>query len=130
MTPRTVVVSPLQGGTLTLTASGGPVSWFIAEPPGLVGELAVSPTSGKLVAGQSTTVALSVSSAAGVSSAQADIGGGGPGVCVGCQLVVYPGSIKVTIIIDTSVAPSCPPPSSGNPDTAAGVARPSARLVD
>jgi RNA polymerase sigma factor (sigma-70 family) len=138
VSPRTIVVSPLRGGTLTLTASGGPVSWFIAESSGLVGELAVSPTSGRLVAGQSTTVALSVSSvAAGLPPASsvraaADRVSGGAGVCVGCQLVVNPGSIKVTVIIDISVGPSYPPPSSGNPDTdmAAGVAHPSARLVD
>jgi RNA polymerase sigma factor (sigma-70 family) len=129
VTPRTIVLSPLLGGTLTLTASGGPVTWSITESSGLVGRLTVSPSSGRLLAGRSTTVTLSASGAATGLSALAAVGNG-VGACVGCQLTVNPGGIKVTVVIDISIGPSSPPPSSGNPDTAAAAERPPARLVN
>jgi RNA polymerase sigma factor (sigma-70 family) len=59
--PSTVSLSALVGGTLTLTANGGPVTWSISEPASLLGLLTVTPSSGTLAAGQSVTVHLSVS---------------------------------------------------------------------
>jgi RNA polymerase sigma factor (sigma-70 family) len=61
VSPSTVSLSALVGGTLTLTANGGPVTWSIAEPTSLLGLLTVTPSSGTLAAGQSVTVHLSVS---------------------------------------------------------------------
>jgi RNA polymerase sigma factor (sigma-70 family) len=61
VSPSTVSLSALVGGTLTLTADGGPVTWSIAEPTSLLGLLTVTPSSGTLAAGQSVTVHLSVS---------------------------------------------------------------------
>ena len=58
--PRTIVVSALSGASLTLTASGGPVSWSVTESSGLIGQLSVAPSSGRLLAGQSTTVSVNV----------------------------------------------------------------------
>ena len=113
VTPRTIVLSPLLGGSLTLTASGGPVTWSIAESAGLLGEVSVAPSSGRLTAGQSATVSLRVSSAAGLLSRPAL--GNAAAVCVGCQLTVNPGGIRVLVVIDVSIAPSSPPPSSGSP---------------
>jgi hypothetical protein len=125
--PRTIVLSPLSGGALTLTASGGPVDWSITESPGLIGELAVTPSSGHLLAGQSATVSLRVSAAAGaagaagVRAAPADATlAGATGVCVSCTLTVNPGDITVTVLIEINASPSpskpsCPPPSSSAP---------------
>jgi hypothetical protein len=113
--PLTIVLSPLSGGALTLTASGGPVDWSITESPGLIGELAVAPASGHLLSGQSTTVSLRVSAAAGAAAvraapADATLAGAG-GVCVSCTLTVNPGEITVTVLIEVNIKPSSPPPS-------------------
>jgi hypothetical protein len=126
--PRTIVLSPLSGGALTLTASGGPVDWSITESPGLIGELAVTPSSGHLLAGQSATVSLRVSAAAGAAGARAAPAdatlAGATGVCVSCTLTVNPGDITVTVLIEINASPSpskpsCPPPSSSAPGTEA-----------
>lgn len=61
VSPSSVSLTALVGGTLTLTANGGPVTWSIAQPPSLLGLLTVTPSSGTLTAGQSVTVHLSVS---------------------------------------------------------------------
>jgi RNA polymerase sigma factor (sigma-70 family) len=61
VSPSTVSLSALLGGTLTLTANGGPVTWSIPEPSSLLGLLTVTPSSGTLAPGQSVTVHLSVS---------------------------------------------------------------------
>ena len=116
------MLSPLLGRTITLTASGGPVTWSVTESPGLVGELTVSPSRGQLLAGRSTTVSLSASGAATGLTALTTRGNPA-GACVGCQLTVNPGGIEVTVVIDISIGSSSPPPSSGNPDTAAVAAR-------
>ena len=92
MTPRTIVLGPLLGATLTLTASGGPVTWSITESAGLLGEVSVAPSC-PLLAGQSATVSLRASSAAGL-LARAALGNAAS-VCVGCQLTVNPGGIRV-----------------------------------
>ena len=134
MAPRTIVLSALSGASLTLTASGGPVSWSITESSGLIGQLSVAPASGRLQAGQSTTVSLGVSGGL-LGLAGRAVTGSGAGVCVGCQLTVNPGGIVVSVIIEIDVtpsspAPSCPPPSSGSPgaETASGCK--SARLAN
>jgi RNA polymerase sigma factor (sigma-70 family) len=73
--PGTLSVSPgsvtLSGvsstGSFTITASGGTVSYSIANPaPG--GDLAVSPSAGSLSAGQSVTVSVTVVSDTGLAS--------------------------------------------------------------
>jgi hypothetical protein len=124
--PLTIVLSPLSGGALTLTASGGPVDWSITESPGLIGELAVAPASGHLLAGQSTTVGLRVSAAAGALAARAAPAGvtltGATGVCANCTLTVNPGNITITVLIEVNASPSpskpsCPPSSSPPPDS-------------
>jgi len=61
VSPSTLSLNALVGGTLTLTANGGPVTWSIPEPTSLLGLLTVTPSSGTLAAGQSVTVHLSVS---------------------------------------------------------------------
>ena len=62
VSPTHVVLSTLGGTDVTITAQGGPVSWSVSEPSSLLGRLSVSPASGTLQAGQSTTVVISVSS--------------------------------------------------------------------
>jgi hypothetical protein len=75
--------SPLLGGSLTLAASGGPVSWSITEPASLLGELTVAPASGTLSAGSSVTVAITVSGL----------------VSLDTQLTVQPGGQVVTVVL-------------------------------
>jgi RNA polymerase sigma factor (sigma-70 family) len=87
VSPTTILLNPLLGGTLTLTASGGPVTWSITEPSSLIGKVRVSPSSGTLASGQSVTVTLSVSGLASVDS----------------QLIVNPGGIAVTILLGVGI---------------------------
>jgi RNA polymerase sigma factor (sigma-70 family) len=109
--PRSIVVSALAGASLTLTASGGPVSWSVTESSGLIGQLSVTPSSGRLLAGQSTTVSVNVTG--GLLGLAVPRTGGG--VCVGCQLTVNPGGIVVSVVIEVDVTPSSPPPSTKPP---------------
>jgi len=81
--PATVVLTPLLGSTLTLTAENGPVSWSISEPASLLGELNVSPSSGTLAAGQSVQVSISVSGLASLDT----------------TLTVNPGGEPVTVLL-------------------------------
>ena len=61
------------------------MNWSITESPGLIGELAVAPSSGRLLAGQSTTIGLRVSAGAGALTALAARAGAAlAGVCVSC----------------------------------------------
>ena len=83
MSPTSILLNPLGSATLTLTASGSPVSWSISEPSSLIGKLTVSPSSGTLAAGQSATVTLSASGLAAVDS----------------QLTVNPGGQTVTVLL-------------------------------
>ena len=78
VSPTTIVVG-LNGGTLTLTASSGPVNWSIAESASLVGRVTVSPTSGTLASGQSATVTVSAGNLLGGLRAAALEGGAGAG---------------------------------------------------
>jgi len=113
------VLSALSGASLRLTASGGPVSWSITASSGLIGKLSVAPASGRLLAGQSTTVSVNVSGGLlGLSSSQVRaVPGTSGGVCVGCQLTVNPGGIVVSVVIEIDVTPSSPPPSSKPPSS-------------
>ena len=122
--PRTVVVSALSGASLTLTASGGPVSWSVTESSGLIGQLSVTPSSGRLLAGQSTTVSVNVTG--GLLGLAVPRTGGG--VCVGCQLTINPGGIVVSVVIEVDVTPSSPPPSTKPPSPEVITGRPAARL--
>jgi RNA polymerase sigma factor (sigma-70 family) len=131
VTPTTIVLGT-DGGTLTLKASFGSVSWSIAESSSLVGQVTVSPTAGTLAAGQSTTVTLGVSSPPGVAGAAALVADAAD---AGGTLTVDPGNIAVTVVLDigtgssSSPPPSSQPPSSPPPDSArtGGVV---GRLVD
>jgi RNA polymerase sigma factor (sigma-70 family) len=60
LSTTTVELTLLGQGALTLTASGGPVSWSISEPSSLLGSLTVSPSAGTLAAGGSVTAQISV----------------------------------------------------------------------
>jgi RNA polymerase sigma factor (sigma-70 family) len=82
-----ILLTTGKGGTITLTASGGPVPWSIATPSSLIGTLTVSPSSGTLAAGQSVTVTVSVTSLIAVDS----------------RLIVNPGGISVTIVVGLGV---------------------------
>ena len=111
------MLSALSGASLRLTASGGPVSWSVTESSGLIGKLSVGPASGRLLAGQSTTVSVNVSG--GLLGLASRVAGTGSGVCVGCQLTVNPGGIVVSIVIEIDLSPNSPPPSSGTPGSEA-----------
>ena len=116
VTPTTIVLG-LNGGTLTLKASFGSVSWSIAESSSLIGHVTVSPAAGTLASGQSTTVSLSAGSLLGGLHEAALAGGGGVGACAACTLTVNPGNITVTVVLEVSVGNgSGPPPSSPPPD--------------
>jgi RNA polymerase sigma factor (sigma-70 family) len=82
VTPATVALSPLLGGTLTLTASGGPVSWSISEPTALLGSLTITPLSGTVYPGSPVTLMLTV---AGL-------------VSVDTTLTISPGGESVTVL--------------------------------
>ena len=83
VSPGTVVLTPLLGSSITLTAEGGPVSWSVSSPASLLGELIVSPSSGTLAAGQSATVSISVSGLASLDT----------------TLTVNPGGHPVTVVL-------------------------------
>ncbi len=83
VSPTSIVLSPLLGGTVTLTASGGPVNWSVSEPATLLGELTASPSSGTLADGESVTVTLTVVGLASLDT----------------ELTVNPGGTPVTILL-------------------------------
>ena len=83
VSPTTVLLAPLLGGSLTLTASGGPVSWSVSEPASLLGKLVVSPMSGTLSAGASVTVTITVTALLSLDT----------------QLEVQPGRQPVTVLL-------------------------------
>ena len=87
MTPASILLSPITGGSFTLTASGGPVKWSVTEPSSLIGKLTVAPSAGTLASGQSVTVTLSVSGLATVDS----------------QLTVNPGGITITVLLGVGI---------------------------
>jgi RNA polymerase sigma factor (sigma-70 family) len=83
VSPATLDVVPPASGTITLTASDGPVDWSVSEPPGLARKVIVSPMSGALAAGATTTVSVTVD---------------GPGK-MHVHLVFSPGGSTVTVVI-------------------------------
>jgi RNA polymerase sigma factor (sigma-70 family) len=83
VSPTTVVLTPLLGSAITLTAENGPVNWSISEPSSLLGELVVSPASGTLASGQSTEVTISVSGLASLDT----------------HLTANPGGVTITVLI-------------------------------
>jgi len=83
VSPTTVALTLSAGGTITLTAENGPVSWSIAEPSSLLGEVTVAPASGTLEAGQNTQVTITVS---GLASLDTD-------------LTVNPGGQQITVLL-------------------------------
>ncbi|MCW2932129.1 MAG: sigW 2 [Actinomycetia bacterium] len=83
VSPATLDVVPPASGTITLTASDGPVDWSVSEPPGLARKVIVSPMSGALAAGATTTVSVIVD---------------GPGK-MHVHLVFSPGGSTVTVVI-------------------------------
>jgi RNA polymerase sigma factor (sigma-70 family) len=113
VSPTTIVVG-VNAGTLTLSASGGPVNWSIAESSGLIGSVSVFPTSGTLDAGASATV--TVNATGGLAGGQRGAAAGeGISLCVGCTLTVNPGDITVTVELDVSIGGSSSPPQSSQP---------------
>jgi RNA polymerase sigma factor (sigma-70 family) len=83
VSPATVLLAPLHGGSLTLTASGGPVDWSVSVPATLLGSVSVSPSSGTLNAGESVTVAISTTGLLSLDT----------------QLTVEPGGQLVTVVL-------------------------------
>jgi RNA polymerase sigma factor (sigma-70 family) len=86
VSPTAVLLTPLTGGSLTLTASGGPVDWTISVPANLLGKLSVTPSSGTLAAGGSVTVAISMTGLLSLDT----------------QLTVDPGGQVVTVVLGLS----------------------------
>ncbi len=125
MSPTTVLLSPLLGGSVTISAAGGPVNWSVSESGSLVGKLTVAPSSGTLASGQSTSVSVSASGLASLDS-QITVNPGGHqvtvllGVNLGAaqvvgMLTVNPGAHVITIALVTQASPSPSPSQSGCP---------------
>jgi hypothetical protein len=83
VSPLSIVLTPLLGKTVTLTAVDGPVNWSVSEPSSLLGELTVSPASGTLADNQSVQVTVSVSGLASLDT----------------QLTVSPGGQQITVVV-------------------------------
>ena len=83
VTATTVLLTPLLGGKITLTAEGGPVDWSISERASLLGSVTVSRSSGHLAAGASTTVTIGTSSLASLDT----------------TLTVHPGGAVIRVLL-------------------------------
>jgi RNA polymerase sigma factor (sigma-70 family) len=79
----TVLLTPLLGNTITLTAHGGPVNWHISEPSTLLGSLTLSRSSGTLEDGQSVQVTITVKGLASLDT----------------TLMVEPGGIPIDVLV-------------------------------
>jgi RNA polymerase sigma factor (sigma-70 family) len=88
VTPTSLLLTPLLGSSISLTASGGPVTWSISESSSLLGHLTVSPASGTLAAGQTATVSVTAGSVVSLLG----------------QLTVNPGGITVTVTVGVNLA--------------------------
>lgn len=84
VSPVTLDLVPPGRATISLTASGGPVDWSVWEPPGLTGQVTVSPTAGTLAAGATATVSVTVAAGHGQ---------------MHVHLVFSPGGATVTVVI-------------------------------
>lgn len=83
VSPGMLDVAAPGGGSITLTASGGSVTWSVSEPLGLENKVVVAPMSGTLAAGETSTVSVTVE------------GPGKPRV----HLTFSPGGTTVTVVI-------------------------------
>ena len=83
MTPATIVLNVGAGASLSLTASNGPVNWSISPSSALAGGLTISPSSGTLASGHTTTITVAPSGL----------------LTVGGTLTVDPGGITVTVVV-------------------------------
>jgi RNA polymerase sigma factor (sigma-70 family) len=83
VTPTTIVLNVGVGASLSLTASNGPVTWSISPSSALVGGLTISPSSGTLASGQTTTITVAPSGR----------------LTVGGTLTVDPGGITITVVV-------------------------------
>jgi RNA polymerase sigma factor (sigma-70 family) len=83
VSPATLDLTAPGTGTITLTASGGPVTWSVSEPPGMEKKVAVTPMSGTLAAGQTATLTVTAN------------GPGQPHV----HLTFTPGGAVVTVVV-------------------------------
>jgi RNA polymerase sigma factor (sigma-70 family) len=82
VSPTAIVLTPLLGGTITLTANGGPVNWSISEPGSLIGQLTVSPSSGTIADGGSVQVTIATSL-----------------LSLDSQLTAEPGGQQITVLV-------------------------------
>jgi len=83
VTPATIVLNVGAGASLSLTASNGPVNWSISPSSALAGGLTISPSSGTLASGHTTTITVAPSGL----------------LTVGGTLTVDPGGITVTVVV-------------------------------
>jgi hypothetical protein len=60
VSPSTLDLAPPASGSITLTASGGTVTWSVSEPAGLGKQVVVAPMSGTLAAGQTAAISVTV----------------------------------------------------------------------
>jgi RNA polymerase sigma factor (sigma-70 family) len=82
VSPTTILLAPLLGGTVTLTANGGPVNWSISEPGSLIGQLTVYPSSGTIAADGSAQVTITTSL-----------------ISLDSQLTVEPGGQQIAVLV-------------------------------
>jgi RNA polymerase sigma factor (sigma-70 family) len=82
VSPASIVLSPLLGGSFTITAHGGAVSWSVAVPSSLIGSVTLSQSSGTVSPGSPVTVVVTTSLAS-----------------LDSQITVYPGGEQVTILL-------------------------------
>ena len=61
VSPTTIVLGPLNGGTITITASGGPVNWSVSESAEPGRQSSPSPRSGTLASARARRVSVSAS---------------------------------------------------------------------
>jgi RNA polymerase sigma factor (sigma-70 family) len=83
VSPATIVLSPLLGGSFTITAQGGPVSWSASVPPTLLSSVTLSQSSGTVSPGSPVTVTVTTSL-----------------VSLDARITVYPGGEQVTVLLD------------------------------
>lgn len=104
MAPRTIVISALSGARVTLTASGGPVSWSVTESSGLIGRPSVTPEL-RPPAGEPEHDGQRQRQRRPPGPVGRAVPATRGAVCVGCQLTINPGGIVVSVIIEIDVSP-------------------------